>query len=338
MDTRAGRAICLAATIALCVLPTATAAPGKANTGSLATAEFPDVVKFDFEKVQASYEKAGENVGKVTSVLDKVLEKGEEAVKAGETARANPTEDNKRCFVAAVMTFVRDAGRGRTNIAGLAEDVRGIHAQTGILYAQATTQSAARIRELRKQFEREELKLKDIVAHNKAKRREKKLSDWELRKLFEEERRQAQVLNRIADRVGFQQDFLKALKKAGEQSRGDFTLYEQFFAEADAALADISDLASNLPVVVERLQIASAMAKNIPSRKAAITGFAKIEKTRTLTKKIAAQLMDICSSELGGSVSEEDGDVKVIMRHTEIYRRWVEGESVQYRRPPKASR
>jgi len=312
------------------------AAPAGAGSGSLTTAEFPDVVKFDFEKVHAGYEQAGENVGKVTPILDAALKQGEAAVQAGEKARENPTEENKRRFVAGVLAFVRGAADSQAKITGLAEEVRGVHSQTDILYAQASTQTDARIEELRKEFAREELKYKDIVARNKARRKNEGLSDWELRNLFDEEKRQAQVLNRLADRIAFQQDFLKALAKATDRSAGDFALYEQFFAEAGDALTDIGDLASNLPLVVERLEIASAMAQNIPSRQAAVAGFHKIESTREVTKKIAQQLMEVCAGgfELEGDAGAE-GE-QIILRHTQIYRSWVEdGVPVSYRRPPE---
>ncbi len=311
------------------------ASHAQAEAGSLTTAEFPDVVEFDFDKVNDSYEQAGENVGKVVPILDSALEKGEKALQAGQKALKDPTEENKRRFVAGVVGFVRGAGESKMRIGELAEEVRGLHSQTGILYAQATTQSRARVEELHKEFEREEVKYKDIVAQNKAKRRGAKLSDWELRKLFETEKRQAQVLSRTADRITFQQDFSKALSKAVGQSAGDFTLYEQFFAEASDVLTDISDLALNLPIVVERLQIASAMAKNIPSRKAAIAGFGKIDRTREVTKKLAEQLVQLCAGDLTGGEGEEEETV--IIRHTRIYKRWVDGESVEYRRPPRPS-
>ena len=323
------------AAVAVPVLAAAVAF-GAEGSGSLTTAEFPDVVKFNFEKVHASYEQAGENVGKVTPILDAALDKGEEAVAAGDAAQRNPTEENKRRFVGAVMDFVRGAADSKAKIAALDEEVRGINSQTGILYAQATTQTAARIEELRKEYEREEIKLKDIVARNKTKRKDKTLTEWQLRKFFDEEKRQAQVLSRLANRVSFQQDFGKALAKASDQSNGDFTLYEQFFAEAGDALTDISDLASNLPIVVERLQIASAMAQNIPSRQAAVAGFKKIQKTRTITKKLADQLMAVCSGELAAGEGASLEADKVIMRHTEVYRSWAEdGKSVEYRRLPK---
>jgi hypothetical protein len=308
-----------------------------ADSGSLTTAEFPDVVKFDFKKVHANYERAGESVGKVTPLLDAALQKGDAAAQAGTLAQKQPTEENRKRFLAAVLTFVQGAADGKARISEMAEEVRGIQSQTGILYVQATTQTRARIEALRKEFEREELKLKDLIARNKERRRGATLDDWELRKLFDLEKRQAQVLNRVADRIAFQGDFLKALEKAKDQSVGDFTLYEQFFAEAGDALADIGDLASNLPLVVERLQMASAMAENIPSRRAAVAGFTKIAKTRDLTRKIARQLMDVCSGGLtaGDDAAGDDEGAKVIYRHTEVYRKWVDGEAIQYRRPPQ---
>jgi len=326
----AGMAVALAALLGASAL-----AESPAGSGSLRTAEFPDVVEFDFEQVNAHYERANQNVGKVTPILDKALERGEEALKAGEAALKNPTEENRRRFVAAVLRFVSGAEESKARIAELQEDVRTVHAQTGILYAQATTQTAARIEELRREFRREEIKYKELQARNKAKRREGELNDWELRNLFEQERRQAQVLNRIADRVAFQQDFLQALEKAQDRSTGDFTLYEQFFAEASSVLTDISDLASNLPIVVERLQIASAMAGNIPSRQAALAGFKKIERTREITKTLASQLTQLCAGDL--SFGNEEGDRTSIVRHTEIYRRWLDGEPLEYRRPARSS-
>jgi len=327
------RGCCLAfAVMVLAVGPAA--AQTKSTAGSLITSEFPDVVDFDFEKVHKNYERAGENVGKVTPILDKALESGQAAIEAGSAAKASPTDENKRRFIQAVQTFIKSAGNGRSQIGRLYEEVRGINSQVGILYAQATTETQSRVDKLRDEFKREEIKYKDLVKQNKARRRSEALSEWDLRKMFEEEKRQAQVLNRLTDQIAFQNDFHKALAKALEQSGNDFALYEQFFVETADALTDISDLASNLPIVVERLQIAAAMNKNIPSRRAAIAGFAKIEETRKITRQIAQQLMDIASGELnpGETTAEEK---QLIERRAESYKRWLDGEGIEYRKPEK---
>lgn len=307
---------------------------GAEESGSLVTAEFPDVVEFDFEQVNEQFEKVSENVGATVPLLDQALERGQVALAAGEAARQDPTEESKRRFVAAVLDFVRGAEDGKARIAEMAEQVRGIHTRTDILYAQATTQTETRVAELRKEFEREEVKLKDIVARNKAQRREGELNEWELRKLFEEEKRQARALSRLADRIAFQQDFGAALQRAAEQSVTDFALYDQFFAETADALDDIGALASNLPIVVERLRIHSALGQAIPGRKAAVAGFAKLEKTRELTRKIAGQLVDLCADDLGPAGSDAETEA-MLEKRAESYKRWLQGESVNYRRPPK---
>ena len=302
-------------------------------SGSLVTAEFPEVLEFDFKKVKETYEKISANVGEVNPIIDKVLEKGLSAIDAGETAQSDPTEENRRTFVAGVIDFVRGAGLSKSKIAELSEDVRGVQSKIGILYTQAVTQAQARIEELKQEFARAEMKYKDLFAVNKKKRRSGDLSDWELRKLFEEEKRQVQGLNRLADRTAFQQDFLSALTKANGQSDQDFELYEQFFAEAADALSDITDLATSLPVIVERLQLSSALSGSLPSRDAAVAGFGKLEQTRTITKKIASQLMAISGAQLAAGQGESEEGTKVIMRQTEVYRRWVDGDGLEYRRP-----
>ncbi len=308
------------------------------RSGSLTTAEFPDVADFDFEQVHENYERAGENVGKVVPLLEDTLSRGLDAVEAGERAEADPSEENQRRFVGAVLGFVRGAADNKARIAGMAEEVRGINSQTAILYTQGTTQTESRIEALRREFEREEVKYKEIAAENRQKRRSGDLSDWEMRRLFETEKRQAQVLNRLADRIAFQQDFLAALDEVSDQSVKDFTLYEQFFAEAADALTDISELASNMPLIVERLQMASALAENLPSRQAAVTGFNKIEETRELTRRLGQQLMDMASGGLVTAKGEDAETSDVILRHTEVFRRWTDGEAIEYRRPPAGDR
>jgi len=334
MDKRKRRKDVAVALTAMVVCLLFSRVAGAEESGSLVTAEFPDVVEFDFEQVNEQFEKVSENVGATVPLLDEALAEGQAALEAGETARAEPTDENKQRFVAAVLAFVRGAEEGKARIAEMAEQVRGIHTRTNILYAQATTQTEARVAELRKEFEREEVKFKEIVARNKARRREEELTEWELRKLFEEEKRQARALDRLADRIAFQQDFAAALQDAAEQSVTDFALYDQFFAETADALDDISALASNLPIVVERLRIQSALGQAIPGRKAAVAGFAKLEKTRTLTRKIAEQLVDLCADALGPAGTDAETEA-VLQKRAESYKLWLQGESLDYRRPPK---
>ena len=320
---------------ALAVAISGAAFAGDAKSGSLATAEFPDVVKFDFERVTQHYEDAGTNIGKVGPLIEDTLKRGEEAVQAGEVLKANPTDENKRLFINGVMRFVRGAADSKASTGGLWEEVRAIQCKMGILYAQGQTQTEARLEELRKEFGREELKYKEVVARNKERRRNEKLNDWEMRKLFEEEKRQTQALNRVADRIAFQEDFRKALNKAAGESTGDFNLYDQYFAEAGDVFTNIADLASNLPLVVERLQVAAALEKNMPNRKGTAQGFEKIERTKQLTQQLASQLMELCSGDLAPA---SDSEQQVIVKHTESYKRWMQGESLEYKRPVKATK
>lgn len=326
--------------MSLALLAPAHGAGQDGGSGSLRTAQFPDVVKFDFEEVNRSYEQASEKVGKVTPILDRALEKGQEAVQAGESARQDPTDENKRKFIQGVLEFVQGAEKSQTEIAGLQEDIRNIHSQTSILYEQAVTKTRSRLEELSKEYRREEVKYKDMVAQNKEKRKNEDLSDWNLRKLYHQEKRQAQKLNTLADRMAFQKDFLKALKKAKERSAGDFNVYEQFFAQASGCLENIENLASNVPLVARRLQLSAAMKKNIPSRKAAAAGFQKIEKTRQITQKLADQLNALSAGDMGlGESSDENSEQteQTIIRHTRTYEGWLNGEEIQYRRPPESS-
>lgn len=334
MTRAAGKWIAL---IALSLLASAALAEPGEESGSLETAQFPDVVEFDFEKVTKSYEAAGESVGKVSPILQKAVERGREAVEAGTAAGENPTDENKRRFVAAVLDFVQGAEDGKARIAGLQEDVRGIHSQTGMLYEQARAQTDTRLEELRKEYEREEVKYEDLKARHKQQRREKDLTDWELRKLYGEQKRQAQALNRLADRIQFQQDFQKALKKAQNQSAQDFTLYEQYFAEASDCLGGISSLASNVPLVARRLQLEAAIEKNVGSRRAAAAGFENIEEARELVQQIGRQLNALSAGGLGAGGSEEQEDSEVVIRHTRTYENWLDGEEIEYRRPPKSA-
>ncbi len=306
-----------------------------AGGGVLRTAEFPEVEEFEFEKVIERYERASENVGKVTPILDEALQKGQAAVKAGEAAQADPTDENKRRFVGSVLEFVEGAGKGKAKIAALEEDVRSIHSETAILYRQAAVQSEGRLQALRQEFEREELRYEDIAARNREARKAGKLSDWELRKMYNEENRQAQKLNQIAQQVAFHQDFHKAISKAQKTAQDDFTLYEQFFAEASDCLSTIGDLASNVPLVARRLQLSSAMAEHIPSRAAAAAGFEKIEKTRELTSAIAQQLNSLSAGGFNVGGETDEGESETIVRQTQSYKSWLDGESVEYSRPPE---
>jgi ferritin-like metal-binding protein YciE len=331
--TRAARH-CIAIA-AFLILASAVLADPAEGTGSLETAQFPDVIEFDFEKVTESYEAAGENVGKVSPILEKAVERGQAAVDAGTRAQDNPTDENKRRFVAAVLDFVRGAEDGKARIAGLQEDVRGIHSQTGMLYEQARAKTATRLEELRKEYEREEVKYEDLKTRHKKQRRDEDLTDWELRKIYGEEKRQAQALNRLADRIQFQQDFQKALEKAQNQSAKDFTLYEQYFAEASDCLGSISNLASNVPLVAKRLQLVAAIQKNVGSRKAAAAGFENIEQARELVRTIGKQLNELSAGGMG--FGDGEGDSEVIIRHTRTYKSWLEGGEIEYRRPPKTT-
>lgn len=324
---------CIAVAVFL-ILAAATPAGAQEETGSLETAQFPDVVEFDFKRVTKSYEAAGENVGEVGPILQKAVERGQEAVEAGKTAQQDPTDKNKRRFVAAVLEFVQGAEQGKARIAGLQEDVRGIHSQTGMLYEQARAKTDTRLEELRKEYEREVVKYEDLKARHKKQRREEDLTDWELRRLYGEEKRQAQKLNRLADRIKFQQDFAKALKSAQNQSAKDFTLYEQYFAEASDCLGSIGNLASNVPLVAKRLQLVAAIEKNAGSRSAVKAGFEDIERTRSLVREIGRQLNALSAGGLGSGEGEEN---EVIVRHTRTYKSWLGGEEIEYRRPPEST-
>ncbi len=309
------------------------AAEPSEDGGRLTTAEFPDVVEFDFEKVNDQYQKATRNVGKVTPILDEALSKGQEAVEAGRRVLAEPTDENRRHFVHKVLQFVRGADTSRARITELMEDVRAVHTQTGILYSQATTSTSARLKELRAQYEREELKLRDMVARHKQQRRDKELTEWQLRQLFDQEKRQARTLTHLADRIDFQKDFLAALDRAAGQSSTDFTLYEQFFVEASDTLADIGQLSTNLPTVVKRMMIARALKTTVADRKAVVAGFEKIEKTRQFAQELGQQLLELSSGQLNGQDVSDD-EARLLERHTQSYKRWLEGDSLPYRRAP----
>ncbi len=320
--------------IAVAVLLPVSRAAEDGESGSLETAQFPDVVKFDFEKVNESYEQAGEKLGKVTPIIDNVLEKGQTAVEAGTAAKDEPSDENKRKFIHSVLEFVQGAKQSQAKITGLQEDVREIHSQTGILYEQAVAQTSARMEELRKEYKREQVKYKDMVARHKEVRRQEDLSDWKLRNLYQEEKRQAEKLNRLAKKISFQNDFLKALREAKTKSGKDFSLYQRFFAESSACLADIESLASNVPLVAKRLQLSAAMQKTIPSRKAAVAGFEKVRKTRQITQQIADQLNSLSAGGMEfGDSTEEDTRVEEI-GSSRTYESWKSGEEIEYLEVP----
>lgn len=312
-----------------CVLCIGGALRAETETGSLKSAEFPDIAEFDFQQVKQNYKRAEQKIEAVSPILDETLQKARKAVECAKTARELPTDENKRAFVDAVLDLVNGASEGKARTEALKEEIRGINSELGILYSGATAQVSATINSLRQQYERERKKFEELVEEHKKMREQKELSEWELRNLYAEELRQARVLDRLATQAAFHRDFKKALEKALKRSAADFTLYEEFFSEASDALQNVADLGITLPIVVTRVVLDNALSSRLP-RASVIAGFDKIAELNECIKLLADTLMQVWDTEMS-TVEDDRTVIKVVEERQLRIKKWLNGQAIPHK-------